>query len=92
MKANSVLTWFAFWVRVNGIEFHQLALRPGAEYSTRHEIVVRDRHLGSFALHDDFLLEAPKGKQNNQQDKCNHHHDYDQSLVHEILLRAAQKV
>jgi len=64
---NSVLKWFDFRLRVNGIEFCQVALRLGAEHSTRDEIVIRDCHLGLFALHVEFLLETAHGQQENLQ-------------------------
>jgi hypothetical protein len=28
-------------------------------------VVIRDRQLGSFALHEEFLLEVPEGKDDN---------------------------
>ena len=32
---------------------------------SRCEVVIRDRWLGSFALHEEFLLEVPEGKDDN---------------------------
>jgi len=62
---NSVLKWFDFRLCVNGIEFREVALRLRAEDSTKDEIVIRDRHLGLFALHGEFLLETAHGQQDN---------------------------
>jgi hypothetical protein len=45
-------------VRVNGIEFRQVSLRPRDGHGAKCEVVIRDRHLGSFALHEGFVLEV----------------------------------
>lgn len=63
--AQSTSGWFAFAVRVNGVEFHQASLRSCSENATNFEVVIRDRQLGSFALHEDFLLELLEGKEHN---------------------------
>jgi len=51
-------------VRVNGVEFHEVHLRS-CESPSNFEVVIRDRLLGSFALHEEFLLEVPEGKSDN---------------------------
>ena len=42
-----------------------MSLRPRDGYRTKHEIVIRDRHLGSFALHEEFVVEVPGGEEEN---------------------------
>ena len=51
-------------MRVNGVEFHEVHLRS-CESPSNFEVVIRDRLLGSFALHEEFLLEVPEGKSDN---------------------------
>jgi hypothetical protein len=57
VRARSTSGWFAFAVRVNGVEFHEASLRPGGKDCSNLEVVIRDRELGSFALHEEFVLE-----------------------------------
>jgi hypothetical protein len=57
VRAQSTSGWFTFAVRVNGVEFHQASLRSYGGHPTNIEVVIRDRQLGSFALHEEFALE-----------------------------------
>jgi hypothetical protein len=57
--------WFDFLVRVNGREFHEAFLRRDGESRADLEVVIRDRQLGSFALHEEFLLEIQESDENN---------------------------
>ena len=52
-------------MRVNGVEFHQASWRCCGEHPTDFEVVIRDRQLGSFALHEEFVLEISRGKDGN---------------------------
>ncbi len=52
-------------MRVNGVEFHQASWRSFGEHQTDFEVVIRDRQLGSFALHEEFVLEIPRGPERN---------------------------
>jgi hypothetical protein len=63
MSGPSTVEWFSFLVRVNGIEFVQVAVRSCLEQAKDFEVIIRDHHLGAFALHEEFVLEVPKGKQ-----------------------------
>jgi len=65
VRAQSTASWFAFAVRVNGVEFHEASLRRCGGRLTEFEIIIRDRELGSFALHEEFLLEVLEGKERN---------------------------
>ena len=65
MRAQSSSEWFTFSMRVNGVEFHQASWRSRGEHPTDFEVVIRDRQLGSFALHEEFVLEVPRGKDGN---------------------------
>jgi len=47
---------------VNGVEFHQASWRSCGEHLTDIEVVIRDRQLGSFALHEEIVLEIPEGE------------------------------
>jgi hypothetical protein len=47
-------------MRVNGLEIHEVSLRPGEDCSNL-EVLIRDRRLGSFALHEEFVLEIREG-------------------------------
>ena len=49
--------WISLALRVNGIEFHRGYLRRRDEERKEFEVVVEDRRLGSFSLHDGFVLE-----------------------------------
>lgn len=62
MSAASTLKWFVFSVRVNGLEFQEASLRPCGEPPNNFEVVIRDRVLGTFALHKEFLLEIREGQ------------------------------
>lgn len=44
-------------MRVNGLEFREVCLRRSDEQLAKFEVMIRDRQLGSFALHEEFLLE-----------------------------------
>jgi hypothetical protein len=65
VSAQSTSGWLRFGLRVNGIEFREASLRPGGEGHSSLEIVIRDRQLGSFAIHEEFLLEVQEGKEDN---------------------------
>jgi hypothetical protein len=65
VRAPSTAGWFTFAVRVNGVEFHRTFLRSCGEHPTNFEVVIRDPELGSFALHDEFLLEVLEGEEDN---------------------------
>jgi len=65
VRAQSSSEWFTFSVRVNGVEFHQACWRWCGEHPTYFEVVIRDRQLGSFALHEEFVLEMLRGKEGN---------------------------
>jgi hypothetical protein len=65
VRAQSASEWFIFSTRVNGVEFHQASWRSCGEHPTDFEVVIRDRQLGSFALHEEFVLEIPRGKEGN---------------------------
>jgi hypothetical protein len=54
--------WFAFSIRVNGLEFLEACLRPGGPGHSTLEVVIRDRQLGNFALHEEFLLEIQESQ------------------------------
>ena len=60
MSRRSKPCWFAFDLRANEIEFREISLRLRDQHPPDFEIVVRDRLLGSFALHEGFLLEIPR--------------------------------
>ncbi len=62
MRSQSTFGWFTFAVRVNGVEFHKAFLRSCGGHPTNFEVVIRDRRLGSFALHEEFILEIHEGK------------------------------
>jgi hypothetical protein len=62
VRAWSKPGWFALDLRVNGIEFYEVSLRSCAERPTYFEVVIRDRQLGTFALHEGFVLEASEGE------------------------------
>ena len=57
MSAPSTLEWLSFFVRVNGIEFAEVAFRSCGERAEEFEVMIRDHHLGAFALHEEFVLE-----------------------------------
>jgi hypothetical protein len=65
VRAQSTSGWFPFAVRANGVEFHQTCLRSCGEHPTNFEVVVRDRQLGNFAIHEEFLLEIQEGNPDN---------------------------
>lgn len=44
-------------LRVNGIVFAQVGLRPNDTFRNAFDVVVRDLGLGPFALHEEFVLE-----------------------------------
>ncbi len=62
MRAPSTAGWFTFAVRVNGVEFHRTFLRSCGGHPTNFEVVIRDPELGSFALHEEFVLEIREGE------------------------------
>lgn len=66
VSAPAASGWFSFSVRVNGVEFQLVCLRPCVEQSTLLDVVIRDRLLGSFALHEEFVLELPRGKEDDR--------------------------
>lgn len=49
--------WFTFPLRVNAVTFHETALRASGAHPTSIQVVIRDRQLGEFALHEEFILE-----------------------------------
>jgi len=49
--------WFTFPLRVNGVTFYETTLRASGAHPTNVQVVVRDRQLGVFALHEEFVLE-----------------------------------
>ncbi len=65
MSAPAALEWLGFSVRVNGIEFAEVAVCSCGEQAMDFEVMIRDHHLGAFALHEEFVLEVPKGKPAN---------------------------
>ena len=66
VSAPATIEWSSFSVRVNGLEFQQVCLRPCVEQPTLLDVVIRDRLLGSFALHEEFVLELPRGKEDER--------------------------
>lgn len=52
--------WFTFLLRANGVEFEKVSLRTCLGSTRELEMVVRDRLLGTFALHEEFELEIRK--------------------------------
>jgi len=40
-----------------------VSLRPRDGHRARREVVIRDRHLGGFALHEEFVLEVLEGEE-----------------------------
>jgi hypothetical protein len=65
VSATSTFKWFVFSVRVNRLEFQEVALRPCGEQPTDFEVVIRDCVLGEFALHKEFLLEIREAQRCN---------------------------
>jgi hypothetical protein len=65
VRGSSPSEWFDFLVRVNGREFHEVFLRRDGESRSDLDVVIRDRLLGSFALHEGFLLEIQESDENN---------------------------
>jgi hypothetical protein len=65
VRTEATSEWFSFSMRVNGVEFHEAYLRSCGEQSASPELVIRDRQLGSFALHEEFLLEILERKGDN---------------------------
>jgi hypothetical protein len=65
VRAQSSSEWFTFSMRVNGVEFHQASRRQCGAHPTDFEVVIRDRQLGSFALHEEFGFEIPTGVDGN---------------------------
>ncbi|HXQ27331.1 MAG TPA: hypothetical protein VN822_13055 [Candidatus Acidoferrales bacterium] len=63
MKTQSTSGWLRFGLRVNGLEFHEASLRASDEHPTNFEIVIRDRQLGGFPLHEEFLLEVMEAQE-----------------------------
>lgn len=59
MNAPAAVECLSFFVRVNGIEFAEVAIRSCGEQANDFEVMIRDHHLGSFALHEEFVLEIP---------------------------------
>jgi len=57
--------WFAFAVRVNGVEFREVFLRSCDGHRAKCEVVIQDRQLGNFALHEEFLLEVLEDEKEN---------------------------
>jgi len=45
---------------VNGLEFREVCVRRCGEQPAEFEVMIRDRQLGTFALHEEFLLELPQ--------------------------------
>jgi hypothetical protein len=50
-------------VRVNGVEFHVAYLCSCGEHPRNFEVVSRNCQLGSFALHEEFVLEIAEGEE-----------------------------
>lgn len=59
MSAPAAVEWLSFSLRVNGIEFAEVAVRSCGEQAKDFELMIRDHHLGAFALHEEFVLEIP---------------------------------
>ena len=59
MSAQAAVEWLNFFVRVNGIEFAEVAVRSCGEQARDFDVMIRDHHLGAFALHEEFVLEIP---------------------------------
>jgi len=57
MRSSSKLAWIRINFRVNDLEFRQGLMRPSEPDANDFQILIEDRFLGSFALHDDFDLQ-----------------------------------
>ncbi|MGC2828986.1 MAG: hypothetical protein WB994_05060, partial [Candidatus Acidiferrum sp.] len=57
MRSSPKSTWVRLSFRVNDLEFAEALLRPCKKEPTDFQLVVEHRFLGSFALHEEFLLE-----------------------------------
>jgi hypothetical protein len=57
MRSSSKLVWIRINFRVNDLEFRQGLMRPSEPDATDFQILIEDKFLGSFALHDDFDLQ-----------------------------------
>jgi len=49
----------SFPLRVNNLKFRDVSLRPSGASRQDFDVVVHDIRIGSFALHDEFVLEVP---------------------------------
>ncbi len=58
MRSRSKLKWVRLNFKVNDLEFEEALLRPCGEDPADFQLVIEHRFLGSFALHDDFVLEV----------------------------------
>ena len=61
MSAPAAFAWLSFSLRVNGIEFAEVAVRSCGEQAKDFDVMIRDHHLGAFALHEEFVFEIPGG-------------------------------
>jgi len=57
MKSSSKLVWIRLNFRVNDLEFREGLMRPNEQDATDFQILIEDKFLGAFALHDDFDLQ-----------------------------------
>jgi len=62
MRSSPELMWVRLNFRVNDLEFEEALLRPCKEDPTDFQLVVEHRLLGSFALHEEFLLEQRESR------------------------------
>lgn len=58
MRSNSKLVLVRLNFRVNDLAFEDALMRPCDEDPTDFQLVIEHRFLGSFALHEDFVLEV----------------------------------
>jgi hypothetical protein len=63
MRSSSKLVRIRLNFRVNDLEFRQGLMKPSEQDAIDFQILIEDKFLGSFALHDDFdlRLQHPEG-------------------------------
>jgi hypothetical protein len=57
MRSSSKLARVRLDFRVNELEFHQGLIKPSEDDPIDFQILIEHKFLGSFALHEDFVLE-----------------------------------
>jgi len=92
VKSTAKSKWIQLDFRVNGLEFGRAQLMPDQPNTGSFKVVIQHTQLGSFALHDDFVLELGVGRGGSAGWRTTSLQELKNALVEAAALRTGEKL